>query len=477
MRRRPTMRPAKGIARDTGLFLSYIALPLVFILVITATAVLDKASRFDHYARPNIHTTRVAKSAQPFILVTSARAASSVPSGMIAASAATPKSARPALFAQVAKPARPAMFMTSAMAAKSAATPTSVRPSIFAQVAKPAARTVPQTSPRSSAQVSRLIEDERNTIDIVKKAKNSVVFVTNMQYVRDFFYSSDQPVARGTGSGFVWDDKGHIVTNFHVIEDGDKFMVSLPNQKQVEARVVGREPAKDIAVLKLVEPVTGLAPVVIGSSKDLEVGQKVIAIGNPFGFDHTVTAGIVSALGRSMPGAGGVTIKDMIQTDASINPGNSGGPLLDSSGELIGMNAMMVSPSGSSSGVGFAVPVDIIKKIVPQIIAYGKVTRPDIGVTFLSDDYARQADIEGAVVREVPRDSAAYDLGLRGLGRDGWGRMYVRDVIVAIDAMKIKSYDDLYNALDGYKTGNTVNLTVRREGKVRNVKMTLVEMD
>jgi S1-C subfamily serine protease len=304
------------------------------------------------------------------------------------------------------------------------------------------------------------------------------VFITNMQYVQDFFFTSDQPVARGSGSGFVWDDKGHIVTNFHVIEDGVKFMVSLPNQKQIEAKLIGREPAKDIAVLQLQERVPDLLPVQIGTSEDLEVGQKVIAIGNPFGFDHTVTKGIVSALGRNMPGAGGVTIRDMIQTDASINPGNSGGPLLDSSGELVGMNTMIISPSGTSSGVGFAVPVDMIKKIVPQIIQFGKVTRPGIGgLSFLKDEYARRTDVEGAVILDVPRGGQAYELGLRGLGRDSFGRLYVRDVIKAIDGTKVKSYDDLFSALDNYKIGDTVTLTVDRDGKTRPVKVQLVGID
>ncbi len=327
----------------------------------------------------------------------------------------------------------------------------------------------------AAATNAQLTEDERNTIDIVRKTKNSVVFITNLQYVRDFFYSSDQPVPQGSGSGFVWDDQGHIVTNFHVIEEGDKFMVSLPNQKQVEAKLVGRDPNKDIAVLKLGERVPDLTPVRIGTSVNLQVGQKVIAIGNPFGFDHTVTKGIVSALGRSMPGAGGVTIREMIQTDASINPGNSGGPLLDSTGELIGMNTMIASPSGASSGVGFAVPVDTIRKIVPQIIQSGKVTEPDLGVTFVNDEYVRRAGVSGAIIREVPRDSPAYDAGLRGLSRDNRGRLFIGDIIVGIDEMKIASYDDLYNALDGRKIGDTVTLTVDQNGKLRKVRIVLVK--
>ncbi len=323
-----------------------------------------------------------------------------------------------------------------------------------------------------------MIEDERNTIEVVRKTKNSVVFITNLQHVRDFFFTSDELVPRGSGSGFVWDDRGHIVTNFHVIDEGVKYMVSLPDQRQVEATLVGRDPTKDIAVLKLSEPVAGLSPVTIGASRDLQVGQKVIAVGNPFGFDHTVTRGIVSALGRTMPGAGGVSIRDMIQTDASINPGNSGGPLLDSAGELIGMNTVIVSPSGASSGVGFAVPVDTVKKIVPQIIRFGHVTRPDLGgITFVRDEVARRAKIEGAVVLEAARASRAYELGLRGVYRDSYGRLLIRDVIVGIDQKKLKSYDDLFAALDGYRIGDTVTLTVAREGETREVRIRLVGND
>jgi len=324
---------------------------------------------------------------------------------------------------------------------------------------------------------NQLTDDEKNTIEVVKKTKNSVVFITNIQLVRDFFFS-EEAVPQGSGSGFIWDDQGHIVTNFHVIEDGDIFSVALPNQEQRQARLVGREPNKDIAVLRIQGDLSGLFPVKPGSSKDLQVGQKVIAIGNPFGFDHTVTKGIVSALGRSMLGAGGVTIREMIQTDASINPGNSGGPLLDSNGELIGMNTMIISPrSGTSSGVGFAVPVDTIKKIVPQIIRFGKVIRPGIGATLLSDEYARRLGIEGVVILEVPSQSEAYQAGLRGLGRDRDGRFFMRDVITGIDGTKIRSYDDFYNTLDNYKIGDVVTLTIERDGKARKVQLRLVKID
>lgn len=329
----------------------------------------------------------------------------------------------------------------------------------------------------AAAQTGQLLDDERNTIDIVKRIKPSVVFVTNIQKVRDFFYGSEENVPRGAGSGFVWDDQGHIVTNYHVIEGGDSFSVTLDNQEQRQARVVGQEPNKDIAVLKIEGGLAGLVPVRIGSSRDLQVGQKVIAIGNPFGFDHTVTTGIISAIGRNMPGAGGVTIRDMIQTDASINPGNSGGPLLDSSGSLVGMNSMIISPSGASSGIGFAVPVDTIKKIVPEIIRFGKVIRPGLGVSFLRDEYARRAGITGLAIVDVPSGGAAYQTGLRGISRDRRGRLFLGDVITAVDGKPIKSYDDYYSALDNYKIGDEVTLTIVRDDAERRLKIKLVQSD
>ena len=322
----------------------------------------------------------------------------------------------------------------------------------------------------------RLLEDERNTIEVVRRTKTSVVFITNIQLVRDFF-SSEEAVPRGSGSGFVWDEHGHIVTNYHVIEDGDIFNVTLAGGEQRRARLVGREPNKDIAVLRIEGDPRGLSPLPRGTSRDLMVGQKVIAIGNPFGFDHTVTTGIVSALGRSMPGAGGVTIRDMIQTDASINPGNSGGPLLDSAGELIGMNTMIISPSGASSGIGFAVAVDVIRRIVPEIIRSGKVTRPGLGVALMSDAYARRFGIEGVAIVEVPRRSDAERAGLSGLGRDRFGRLLLGDVVVAVDGAKVGSYDDLYAALEERRIGETVTLTVRRDGRERKVRLSLVAGD
>jgi S1-C subfamily serine protease len=328
----------------------------------------------------------------------------------------------------------------------------------------------------SPGPISALTEDEQNTIDIVKKTTNSVVFVTNIQLVKDFFYE-EEAVARGTGSGFVWDNSGHIVTNYHVIEEGDVFAVTLPNQEYRKARLVGTVIEKDIAVLQVEGDLKGLTPLKIGSSTNLQVGQKVIAIGNPFGFDHTVTTGIVSALGRNIRGAGNVTIRDMIQTDASINPGNSGGPLLNSDGQLIGMNTMIYSQTGASAGIGFAVPVDTIKRVVPQLIKYGKVIRPGLGISLLQEQYARRYNIEGVAVLEVAPDGPADRAGINGLGRDRYGQLYIRDVIIGIDDHKITSYDDLYNTMDNYRVGDTVTVTLERDGKKRKVQLTLMRVD
>ena len=323
---------------------------------------------------------------------------------------------------------------------------------------------------------AQLLEDERNTIDIVRRTKKSVVFITNIQLVQDYFGFSSEEVPRGTGSGFVWDNRGHIVTNFHVIEDGVRFLVRCPDsEEERQAELVGKDPAKDIAVLRIRGNTGDLNPLKIGISRDLQVGQKVIAIGNPFGFDHTVTTGIVSALDRQILGAGNVTIRDMIQTDASINPGNSGGPLLDSQGLLIGMNTVIASRTGQSSGVGFAVPVDTINKIVPQIIRFGHVIRPGLGVNFVSDTIARRNRVEGLIILEV-KDRSATRAGLRGLSRNRRGQYVIEDVLVGINDIPVKNYDDLYNALEDFEIGDTVTLKVRRNGKVRSVSFKLIQL-
>ena len=322
-----------------------------------------------------------------------------------------------------------------------------------------------------------LLPDEENTIKVSQDASPSVVNVTNIA-VRQNFFMDEFAIPQGAGSGFIWDTQGHIVTNSHVVSGGDAFLVTLKDHTELEAKLVGAEPLKDIAVLKVSKSLDKMRPLPIGDSETLRVGQKTIAIGNPFGLDNTVTTGIVSALGRQIRGFGGVAIRDMIQTDAAINPGNSGGPLLDSGGQLVGMNTMIFSGSGSSAGVGFAVPVSFIKKIVPQLIKHGRVTQPGIGISILGEDlkYGLLGDVDGVVVREVAGGSPADRAGLRGIGRDASGRLVLGDIIVGIDDSPVRSYDDLYNVLDGHKVGDSVVVKTLRDGRGHSYRMELVSV-
>ncbi|HAM35383.1 MAG TPA: 2-alkenal reductase [Elusimicrobia bacterium] len=322
-----------------------------------------------------------------------------------------------------------------------------------------------------------LLPDEENTIKVFRDAVPSVVFVTNIAVRQDVFMD-EFAIPQGSGSGFVWDREGHIVTNYHVVAGGDAFLVTLKDHTELKAEIVGAEPRKDIAVLRVRAPEGKLKPLVMGDSDRLRVGQKAVAIGNPFGLDNTMTTGIVSALGRQVRAIGGVTIRDMIQTDAAINPGNSGGPLLDSSGNLIGMNMMIYSPSGASAGIGFAVPCNVIRKIVPQLIKYGRTIQAGIGITVLRDDqkYYLLGDVAGVVVREAEPGLPAGRAGVRGIRRDPSGRLTVGDVIVGIDGQPIKDYDDLYNALDRHQVGDRVEFKFLRNGRTRTVSIELVNV-
>ena len=317
------------------------------------------------------------------------------------------------------------------------------------------------------------LEDERNTIDIFRDASASVVFITNNELRRSIFSRNVMEVPRGSGSGFVWDREGHIVTNFHVIQGGDAFTVTLSDGSTHEASVVGYDPNKDIAVLKIAPPSGGLSPVTRGEARDLVVGQKVIAIGNPFGLDQTLTTGVVSALGREIRSVAGTTITDVIQTDASINPGNSGGALLDSSGRLIGMNTAIYSTSGSSAGIGFAVPVSTVKQIVPQLIEFGKVQRAGFGITLIPDDLARRWGIRGVVINEVQRGSAAAEAGLRGTSYNNRREIELGDIIVGIGETEVSVYDDLYTALDKRQPGDTVTVKYRRGDRIQETRIRL----
>ncbi|MCA9637847.1 MAG: trypsin-like peptidase domain-containing protein, partial [Myxococcales bacterium] len=322
--------------------------------------------------------------------------------------------------------------------------------------------------------------DEQNTIDIFQAAAPATVFVTQKRVVRDLNMRALE-VPAGSGTGFIWDRAGHIVTNYHVIDTGrarGSYAVTLFNHKTYDAVLVGGEPKRDIAVLKIDAPADELTPIrVLDADGRIDVGQKTIAIGNPFGLDHTLTTGVVSAMGREVVGYGGITIRDMIQTDASINPGNSGGPLLDSRGRLIGMNTMIFSKTGSSAGIGFAVPVTTIRRIVPQLISTGKVEQIGLGITFLDESIAARAGIKGVIITGVAAGSPAARAGLVPLRQTRDGGILMGDVLVGIDALSIDNYDDLYNALERYKDGDEVRVRVVRDGAVVSLPLTLAVID
>ncbi len=319
-----------------------------------------------------------------------------------------------------------------------------------------------------------LLPEERNTIRLFERASPSVVFVVNRGIQRDPWSWQTAEFLRGTGSGFIWDRAGHIVTNFHVIQGASSVSVIIDNE-EYPARVLGTEPKRDIAVLAIEGRArkSDLRPVALGSDDRLRVGQHVLAIGSPFGLERTLTTGVISALGRDIVGIGGVTIPDMIQTDASINPGNSGGPLLDSAGRLIGMNTMIYSNTGSSAGIGFAVPLRFIRRIVPQIIENGRAIAADLGVRYFDDDVARRLGIEGVLVRAVVPGSGAEAAGLRGTRQGRNGRILLGDVITGIDQRRVRDYDELYNALDEHQPGDEITVLIDRDGRQQKVRVRL----
>src|SRR5262245_58653767 len=264
----------------------------------------------------------------------------------------------------------------------------------------------------------RLGADEQSTIDVFSKFSRSVVHITSLETHRDRMTLDVTEIPQGTGSGFIWDQDGHIVTNFHVVQGGDRASVTLNDNSTYPATIIGRAPDKDIAVLHIDAPPQKLLPLPIGQSANLKVGQKVLAIGNPFGLDQTLTTGVVSGLGREIKSITQRSIFDVIQTDASINPGNSGGPLLDSSGRLIGINTAIYSPSGANAGIGFAVPVDTVNAIVPQLLKHGKITRPGLGINVLADQTAMLNGIEGVAIVQVAQGGAAEQAGLVGVKQE-----------------------------------------------------------
>ncbi|MFZ5654201.1 MAG: S1C family serine protease [Pseudomonadota bacterium] len=318
--------------------------------------------------------------------------------------------------------------------------------------------------------------EEAATIRLFETARNSVTFITTRQRVRDFWTRNVFSVPRGTGSGFIWDEAGHVVTNYHVISGAAEAWVRLADGSDHRAALVGASPAHDLAVLRIDLDRRPPAALPIGTSADLRVGQKVFAIGNPFGLDWTLTTGVVSALDRSLPGQGDSLVQHLIQTDAAINPGNSGGPLLDSAGRLIGINTAIYSPSGANAGIGFAVPVDTLNRVVPQLIAFGSYQRPTLGIE-VDEDWNRRLQLafgeRGVVVLSVQPGSAADRAGLRGVTVRPDGSIVPGDIIVAIAGQPVTSVTELVRRLDDLEIGERVTLTLIRDGARVELPVTL----
>jgi S1-C subfamily serine protease len=330
-------------------------------------------------------------------------------------------------------------------------------------------------APRAATPRGPLAADEVANIEIFRRVSPSVVHITTLETQRDFFSLATQQVPRGTGTGFVWDGDGHIVTNFHVIQGASAARVTLADQSTHKATLVGFFADRDLAVLKIELAKDKLPPIALGTSRDLQVGQRVYAIGNPFGLDQTLTTGIVSALNREIESFNSRTIRGVIQTDAAINPGNSGGPLLDSAGRLIGVNTQIASPSGASAGIGFAIPVDEVNRIVPRLIRDGRFVRPALGVTAGPPDLARALKLpKGVALIDVARDSPAARAGLQPFKRGRGSEIIGGDVITAIDEQNVDDLDEMLSQLERRQPGDRIMLTVWRDGKTRKQAVTLV---
>ena len=331
----------------------------------------------------------------------------------------------------------------------------------------------PKTAARAVTPRGDLMAEEKSTIALFKQASPSVLNITSIGIERDMFTLNQYQIPQGTGSGFIWDNTGNVITNFHVIQNADAAQVTLADQSTYKARVVGVAPDKDLAVLKIDAPTSKLPAIPLGTSKDLQVGQGVYAIGNPFGLDQTLTTGVISALNREIESLTRRPIQGVIQSDAAINPGNSGGPLLDSAGRLIGVNTAIYSPSGVSAGIGFAIPVDTVSRIVTELIRFGKVVRPGFGVQVADEQIAQRLNVSGVLIVDVARGSAAAKAGIQPTRRDNTGRVRLGDIITAIDGKKIESPNDLFLALEKYKVGDAVNVSVLRNDKTVQLKVAL----
>lgn len=328
--------------------------------------------------------------------------------------------------------------------------------------------------PRAITARGDLSEAEKANIAIYAQASPSLVQITNLTARKSVFDMDAHEVPKGVGSGFVWDENGYIVTNFHVVDGADAVRITLADHSVYEARQVWAYPDQDIAVAHINAPKEKLRPIMVGTSHDLKVGQIVYALGDPFGLDQTMTMGIVSALGRQLNSRTDRPINGVIQVSAAINPGNSGGPLLDSAGRLIGMNTAIVSPSGGFAGIGFAIPVDEINRVVPQLINHGAVVHPQLRVQLAEDELAQQMGVkEGALILKVLPNGPAAKAGLMGTRREKDGKIKLGDVILAIDSIPIKKGADVSAALNRFHVGDTVTLTIDRDGERMKVPVSL----
>lgn len=319
-----------------------------------------------------------------------------------------------------------------------------------------------------------LTNDEQNNISVFKTASPSVVFVTNTQLRRQRFSLNVMEIPSGSGTGFIWDESGLIVTNFHVVQGANKITIELQSNKSYQATVVGIAPEKDIALLKIDAPNEDLQPLPLGDSTSLAVGRKVLAIGNPFALDTTLTVGVVSALGREIKSITNRTIKNVIQTDAAINPGNSGGPLLNSNGQLVGVNTAIYSPTGASAGIGFAIPVNAVKVIIPQLIEHGKLIRPVLGIETLTDYWTRRLRVKGVAILSVREGLPAAKAGMVGVREDRRGQIHLGDVIIAINGQNVINEDSLLNQLEQFSPGDNVKVTTLKDEKIHNYNVQLV---
>ena len=320
-------------------------------------------------------------------------------------------------------------------------------------------------------------DDEANTTEVFQLASPAVVFVTSTELRRQRFTRNVMEIPRGAGSGFIWNaDSGLVVTNYHVVAGADRLTITLEDEQAFQAEVVGLAPERDLAVLRMMDPPDNLTELPVGDSSELSVGRKVMAIGNPFGLDTTLTVGVVSALDREIQSPSNRTIRGVIQTDAAINPGNSGGPLLNSLGQLIGVNTAIYSPSGGSAGIGFAIPVNTVIEVVPQLIAFGKIMRPVLWVELASDRWLRRYRVEGVPIVRTYRGFPAEMAGMVGARRGSRGEIILGDVITEIDGERVANNDEFLSEMERHRVGDTIDIVTTREGEEKRFTVELSEV-